>query len=166
MPCKRHVARTTIKRDKNCLKRHRLDNSCTDIMSPLCSSYITDTRRPPAVFVGKTLTGSDIAVKALHPPVTPSPSLDRRHESILISGVKYLTTESLCLNLSSPIDQFLKPTWVLIPETASTLSQPWSYSRWWIFNATQICRTEVTRRRFNLLWGFKLCNIRLNLTHN
>lgn len=73
-------------------KRHRLDNSCisADIMSPLCSSCIMDTRRLPAAFVGKTVTVSGKAVNALCPPAAQSPSQDRRHESILIPAEKHL----------------------------------------------------------------------------
>lgn len=51
---------------------------------------MTDTRRPPAVFVGKTLAGSDKTVKALCPLITQSHSQDRRHESVLIWGEKCL----------------------------------------------------------------------------
>lgn len=58
--------------EKNCLKRHGLDKSCISvyIMGSLCSCCITDTRRPTAAFVGKTLTGSVKTVKPLCPAVT------------------------------------------------------------------------------------------------
>lgn len=54
------------KHEDNFLKRHCLDKSSVsaDVLSPLHSSYITDTRRPPAVFVGETLTGGGKAVRA------------------------------------------------------------------------------------------------------
>lgn len=129
--------------------RYRLDNSCTaaDIMSSLCSFSSTDTRRPPAVYVGKTLPGSVIAVKTLGPPVTQSPSLDRRHASILIRGAKCLTTErrsfSFCLSQIS--------CWTIY----QTLTQPAPYFSHVVTGGCFVGQGV----------GF-ICNRRQILTHN
>lgn len=85
--CIRYATLTTTKRKNISLQGTGWITA--DIMSPLRSSCIRDTRRPPAAFVGKTLTGSGKAVKALCPPVTQRPSQNRRHESILIQGDNY-----------------------------------------------------------------------------
>lgn len=73
------------------LKRHRLGNSCSpgDITNTLWPFYIKSSRRLPSGYVGKTLTGSDGAVKALCPLVTHRPyTRQKARINIYYRGIK------------------------------------------------------------------------------